>query len=45
MNWDDTDEDVELTAAELSHLQRLTDAEADEALLHLVAPGRGLGCG
>ena len=29
MNWDDTDEDVELTAAELGHLQRLTDAEAD----------------
>ena len=29
MNWDDTDEDVELTEAELSHLQRLTDAEAD----------------
>ena len=32
MNWDDTDEDtddVELTEAELGHLQRLTDAEAD----------------
>ncbi|TGN66021.1 Holliday junction branch migration DNA helicase RuvB [Nocardioides eburneiflavus] len=33
MNWDDTDEDTydetELSGAELSHLQRLTDAEAD----------------
>lgn len=33
MNWDDTDDDldaeVELSAAELSHLQRLTDADAD----------------
>jgi holliday junction DNA helicase RuvB len=32
MNWDDTDEatdEVGLTEAELSHLQRLTDAEAD----------------
>ena len=33
MNWDDTDEDtydeVELSAAELGHLQRLTDADAD----------------
>src|SRR5690348_16039947 len=33
MNWDDTDEDtydeVELTGAELGHLERLTDAEAD----------------
>src|SRR5688500_4408658 len=29
MNWDDTDEDVELSEAELGHLQRLTDAEAD----------------
>jgi holliday junction DNA helicase RuvB len=32
MNWDDTHEDtddVELTEAELGHLQRLTDAEAD----------------
>ena len=28
MNWDDTDE-VELSAAELGHLQRLTDADAD----------------
>ena len=29
MNWDDTDEETELTEAEMSHLQRLTDAEAD----------------
>lgn len=29
MNWDDTDLDDELTAAETAHLQRLTDAEAD----------------
>ena len=31
MDWDDTDvdDDVDLTEAELSHLQRLTDAEAD----------------
>jgi Holliday junction DNA helicase RuvB len=32
MNWDDTDEDLDeaaLTDAELSHLQRLTDADAD----------------
>lgn len=33
MNWDDTDEDTydeaELTEAELGHLQRLTDADAD----------------
>jgi Holliday junction DNA helicase RuvB len=33
MNWDDTDEDtydeVELSDAELGHLQRLTDADAD----------------
>ncbi|WP_439936256.1 Holliday junction branch migration DNA helicase RuvB [Nocardia sp. N13] len=33
MNWDDTDEatydEAELTEAELGHLQRLTDAEAD----------------
>ena len=33
MNWDDTDEDtyddVELSKAEIGHLQRLTDADAD----------------
>ncbi len=32
MNWDDIDDDVteaDLTGAELSHLQRLTDADAD----------------
>ena len=29
MNWDDTDEVDDLTEAELTHLQRLTDAEAD----------------
>ncbi|GAA1069491.1 Holliday junction branch migration DNA helicase RuvB [Mycobacterium cookii] len=33
MNWDDTDEDtyddVELSEAEIGHLQRLTDADAD----------------
>ena len=29
MDWDDTDEVDDLTEAELSHLQRLTDAEAD----------------
>ena len=31
MDWDDTDVDIDhdLTGAELTHLQRLTDADAD----------------